>query len=314
VPGEVTLRARARLRLGGGAPAPAHVGGLLCKLPDELVAHILAYLSDAREADLGKLVCRAWNAHLCRAVDVARRNTRRTEQAWWHARMHRVSWAAAEGHVPLLEWALAAGTLRRAPWGPLRIPADVIRYFAGPCAAAAGAGRLGVLEWLRAHGCALEGEAVVAAAHGGHLDVLEYLAGHIPHLGGRGKEAILAAAAQGHTHVLPALHASRGSPAHAPCAAAAGGGHLKTLAWLRASGYPCGVSAIISSAAALQLEALLWVLEHNPHLGATLRAEVERAAEERGYRPGTWTPRVIGFVTARLVWSDATASWRRRPA
>ena len=67
--------------------------------------------------------------------------------------------AAAGGHLPILEWAHAAG-----------FPFDT-----RVCVGAAGNGRLDVLRWLVDRGCACDAHAFRAAAFRGHLDVVEWL-------------------------------------------------------------------------------------------------------------------------------------------
>ncbi len=76
-------------------------------------------------------------------------------------RHHLYAHFCAQGYVALLEWLYTLVPLRETNDGTL-------------CAAAARAGHLAVLQWLRAHGAAWNHWTCVSAAAEGHLALLQW--------------------------------------------------------------------------------------------------------------------------------------------
>ena len=142
--------------------------------------------------------------------------------------------AAAEGgHIGVLEWLRSCEP--PCPW-----------YDSGwTCSAAARAGQLDALKWLRAMGCpwAEDGETCAMAAEQGRNEVLRWLrARPIPCPYGEWGFTVNEAADNGHLETLKLLRSlDPPCPWNAQghtCTLAARGGHRDVLAWLRASGCP----------------------------------------------------------------------------
>jgi hypothetical protein len=117
---------------------------------------------------------------------------------------------------------------------------------------AAGRGHLEVLQWLRAKGCPWELDRVyLAAANEGRVAVLRWLRANnvIEHSDVQRDRWALHAARYGNREMLAWLRDEGGGFQWSPklCAAAAAGGRLATLKWLRANGCPwlkdtCGMA------------------------------------------------------------------------
>jgi hypothetical protein len=133
--------------------------------------------------------------------------------------------AASRGHLALLRHFRAVGAL---PW------TEEISI------AASGAGRLEVLQWLRAQDppCPWDTEVCAIAAHSGRLEVLQWLRAQDP-------------PCPWDTVV---------------CSYAAASGHLDVLQWLRAQDPPCPWDSKVCSSAAYEgcLEVLQWLRAQDP--------------------------------------------------
>jgi hypothetical protein len=164
--------------------------------------------------------------------------------------------AAKKEHKHILEWALSVWKQHhprhwwRGPWDKKT------------CRAAAKAGNLELLQWLRANGCPWDTETIQFAAHIGRSDIVEWAhangcpwdkwacasaaySGNLKLLqwlrenGCPWNECTqLSAASKGHLHVLDWLHA-QGCPEDYEHAAlsAAGSGRVAVLDWLYAAGW-----------------------------------------------------------------------------
>lgn len=179
--------------------------------------------------------------------------------------------AAACGHLPVLvfllqqhmcsyfdigvcaEAAARAGHLDILKWLAEQRPVAVSDT--GVCAEAAGAGQLEVLRFLQGRNCPINlAVCAVAASAAGHVHVLQWLAQQHPGcLAGPGMDCLPTnvAAATGQLAVLQFLR-SLDVPAswcETTATAAAKGGQLDTLAWLKAHGCPLDVPACMDAAA-----------------------------------------------------------------
>jgi len=120
-------------------------------------------------------------------------------------------------------------------------------------AAAAGAGHLPMLQWLRTRGCPWNASTLAHAAAGGHREVLEW------------------AIAQGCPRDARA------------CAGAASAGDLATLRWLREQGFAWDVRCYIAAAEGGHLDVMRYAREHGCDWGAG--NQVCRAAARGGSVP-----------------------------
>jgi hypothetical protein len=115
------------------------------------------------------------------------------------------------------------------------------------CIAAASAGHLEVLQWLRANGCHWDEETCSRAAEGGHLEVLQWLRAN----GCPWDEAACMQAAEGGRSAIYEWSRDNGPPwdeeTRTLCLAA-GSGHLAVLLWALASGCPADVHKCIAKA------------------------------------------------------------------
>lgn len=115
---------------------------------------------------------------------------------------------------------------------------------------AAGGGHMHVLAWLHQRGYRGRWCSISAAAHGGHTEVLEWFAGK--------------------AHAFDkAIYT----------AAAADGGQLGALAWLRAAGCPWDDRVCLYSAARGHLHVIEWAIEH----GCMWHPEATATAAARGH-------------------------------
>jgi len=209
--------------------------------------------------------------------------------------------AAAAGDLPLLQYLRA----HRCPWSESAAAAAavgghlaVLRWMdeqggpaarAGTALAAAGAGQVGVLDWLRgvAPGAAWGPRAARAAAEGGHLSVLAWAAAQVPPLPVDVQDEDLQerVAAHGDLPMLEFLAARGAVFTSAACAAAASAGHVPALELLRSLRPPAPWSAAVTTAAATsdQLPALRWLRAQEPP--CPWDAELLREAALRGLMP-----------------------------
>jgi hypothetical protein len=211
--------------------------------------------------------------------------------------------AAAAGDLPLLQYLRA----HRCPWSETAACAaaagghlNVLRWMdeqGGPAAragtfialAAAGAGQVGVLAWLRgvAPGAVWGPRAARAAAEGGHLSVLAWAAAQVPPLPVDVQDEDLQerVAARGDLPMLDFLAARGAVFTPAACVAAAAAGHVPALALLRSLRPPAPWGAAVTTAAAAsdQLAALRWLRAQEPP--CPWDAELLREAALRGFMP-----------------------------
>ncbi|KAL6045080.1 Poly(ADP-ribose) polymerase catalytic domain containing protein [Balamuthia mandrillaris] len=146
------------------------------------------------------------------------------EQNLRHLDLIRPFWFAAEGgHFHLLRWVV--GELG---YNPAASMAEGYPLFA----AAAGGGRVDILEWLQDKlGLVFDGnrQACAAAAGGGHLEALQWLVAR----GGKLDRVVSArAAAGGQLHVLQWLFAVGCPWEDSAVGGVAEGGHIEVLRWL----------------------------------------------------------------------------------
>jgi len=181
------------------------------------------------------------------------------------------SFAAEAGHLSVLKWAHENGC-----------PIDV----------AASGGRLEVLKWLRGTDGSMDLRACEMAALGGHLEALkEICADGCPW---RGTTAHAHPVHRGHMQMLLWLRnnvdiqdmlyyirtSRRQQCGELTCVAAASGGHLETLKWLRGSGCHWDENTCTRAALGGHLETLTWAREN----GCAWSPDyVHRAA--MGYKP-----------------------------
>ncbi|AJF97552.1 ankyrin repeat protein [Pandoravirus inopinatum] len=129
-------------------------------------------------------------------------------------------------------------------------------WTAKTCAAAAGAGHMDVLQRLRAQGCPWDESTCKAAARGGHYEVLWWARANGCPWDARTCKFV---AASGRLDVLQRLRAD-GCPWDAgACSLAAGGGHLDVLQWLRANGCPWDDDACPKAVRGGHLDTLVWL-------------------------------------------------------
>lgn len=148
--------------------------------------------------------------------------------------------AASVGSIDLLRLARSHGC----PWKedsdrPPRkyVPAFYPPAEGGPCAGAALAGHLGVIQWLRDNGCpAWQHPATCAnAALGGHLNILKWLRAN----GGRWDAATSSsAAAGGHLDILKWARFHRCPWIRKTLDEARLNGHDHVVEWVQANGVP----------------------------------------------------------------------------
>lgn len=143
---------------------------------------------------------------------------------------------------------------------------------------------MGALERLYAHGCALASHVAAAAAGSGHMGVLLWLQAHSPETAW--DSTICEAAAESGQLVLQWLISKRhpGALGHWCHRAAATGGHLQTLQWLKEHQQPpCeGWNGLVCAAAAANghLQVLGWLRSEPPCPLIRLSCE---AAAAHGY-------------------------------
>jgi hypothetical protein len=161
--------------------------------------------------------------------------------------VHAVQWKDSA----MAEWALEEGC----PFASQKV--------SKACAAA---GNLNMLKQLRARGCPLDKGTIAAAAEAGNLEVLQWLKEELRTLSWT-QSACEAAAQGGHLEILQWLRRNSCCWDEGTCtAAAAADGHLELLQWAVAEGCPwdkqrclqaaCGCASLQNS---MQLEVLKWV-------------------------------------------------------
>lgn len=246
----------------------------------DLVLHILSFLPSNHKAAVAKLVCKetysAFKQH--KSIDIATcddlpaacvlellqelQSQNKTQQ-----QQQLVATAARQGNLPRVQLMREHGC----EWG------------VSASAAAAEAGHLHVLRWLRAQDppCPVTDEVCEAAAGGGHLTVLHWLHQRCPRGVQRSASGAAAAAARhGHLDILQWLKAQTRSCNwnKQVCEAAAEGGHLGVLQWLRAQDPPCEWDEYVCSAAARHgnLELLQWARAQEPPCLGTLQHVVQQ--------------------------------------
>jgi hypothetical protein len=129
------------------------------------------------------------------------------------------------------------------------------------CAAAAEAGQMTCLQWLReVQGCPWDSEVTKRAARGGHKEVLQYAIQHgCPY----NKEACIAAARGGHLSCLRLLREQNGCPWDKEVVQqAARGGSLECVVYAVEHGCPWHDDACASAAAKGHWRILEWALQH----------------------------------------------------
>ena len=129
--------------------------------------------------------------------------------------------AAFHGRVDVLEWAKGV----RRSWSEQT------------CTHAAEGGHLEVLVWLRENGCPWNSNTCTHAARYGHLHVLKWaIQNGCPH---PKRMCMYRAAEAGQLEIIKYYHNEAVIPINHPgiCAAAAAGGQMSTLIWLREHGY-----------------------------------------------------------------------------
>ncbi|CAM9795084.1 unnamed protein product, partial [Phaeothamnion confervicola] len=141
--------------------------------------------------------------------------------SWADADVDLCGAAASHGRIKTLRWARANGC----PWGDT-------------CCRAAAGGHTEVLEFARADGCPEDGPRICSAAAGaGRLETLLWLREESRQYDWD-EETTRAAAASGHLAVLQAARAGDCPWGPRCCSAAAGGGFLEVLRWARDNGCP----------------------------------------------------------------------------
>ena len=252
-----------------------------------------------------RLVCRDLRAALARPAD---RLVRASQPApLWALQLGWEAWSARQ-HAALAHTAGRAGDMEVLAWiagldrnlwrlataaaaGAGRL--DVVQHLypqggasAAFCFAAAGGGHIAVLRWLRGQRprCRWCVQACVAAAGGGHLAVLQWMLGQPDPCPLNPWWTCVAAAGGGHLAVLQWLRGQRCAWDDRACHAAAAGGHLTVLQWMRAQQPPCPWAAEGCAAAATahgHLDVLQWVRAQQP--SCRLDAELCDAAARGGH-------------------------------
>eukprot|EP00882_Tetradesmus_deserticola_P007620 GHRQ01008025.1.p1 GENE.GHRQ01008025.1~~GHRQ01008025.1.p1 ORF type:complete len:391 (+),score=124.82 GHRQ01008025.1:1254-2426(+) len=179
-----------------------------------------------------------------------------------------VSGRAAGADLAALTW------LKRSSTRSSSAVIDAAQLF-GPalCAAAAGAGHIHVLQWLRTQRsqCPWDFTACTAAARTPrNLHTLVWLRQQQPRCPWAGSEVWEAAAASGCFETLHWLQSQRcpGFDSPSICAAAAGAGQVAVLQWLQQQRPPCTYdeSAVAAAAAGGHVSVLQWLKEREgPH-------------------------------------------------
>mmetsp|Transcript_10605 Transcript_10605/g.30193 ORF Transcript_10605/g.30193 Transcript_10605/m.30193 type:complete len:476 (+) Transcript_10605:231-1658(+) len=257
----------------------------LVRLPDELLHRIMEILSPSWRGVL-RHVCKALLSSvttsqnqrgLCSDIAVAELCERQQLLEWAHGA--RCPWdqrlltsVARHSHLSLLQWAAAkqkadwgttvtkaaaaAGDLKKLQW----LRKQGCPWSTDTCAAAAQGGHIRVLAWAHENGCAWNMMTCVLAAEGGHVEALEWATDHrCPTC----KSYTLSCAARaGHLPVLQWAH-SQGWPMSVFVAEqAARAGHLDVLKWLRGNGCAWNTQTCNGAAEAGHLHVLKWAVSN----------------------------------------------------
>ena len=181
--------------------------------------------------------------------------------------------AASKGQLNVLNWALAKGcagynTIFSAAASHGRL--DVLEWAkrvrpnwsAHTCASAAEGGRLEILVWLRENGCQWSLTTCSRAAQHGHLNILKWaIQNGCPH---SKRICMYRAAENGRLEIIKYYHNEALIPINHPglCAAAAAGGQMSTLVWLRENGYQWDAKTTQNAATIGHFEMLKWVRQN----------------------------------------------------
>jgi hypothetical protein len=193
----------------------------------------------------------------------------------WHVRT--AACAAGQGHLELLQWAVGRGC----PWNA----SDVMRE-------AAMGGHVHVLQWACQHVRAWSTEVCQLAAEQNRTEVVFWAAAHGFPLT---REVAAGAARTGNMAVLELLRERKvlsvenmsASTLGTVAKAAASGGHLHVLRWLRET-FQCPLDGCISEAVNGSNPNILPVLEYLVQSGQPLRTECCDAARRGRLRALRW--------------------------
>lgn len=193
------------------------------------------------------------------------------------------------------------------------------------CAAAAGAGHLSVLQWLRSQDppCPWNTKVCVEAAVKGQLEVLQWLRAQQPPCE-LNQLVCFYAALDSQLKVLQWLHAQdvpRGW-FDMVCVAAARNGNLEMLRWARSQNPPlvCNVFTCIQAANDGQLKVLQWLLAQDPPLvrwneivfimqGAAAQGHLNILQWAASHQPPLPMDRALCLQSARAAGRTAVVEW-----
>jgi hypothetical protein len=195
--GKRPRRASARLVARADAALPP----LLRALAGDPLSAMLKLVDDA-DLPCARLVCKAFRDHSSPAQEMLREDFLRTRALAVFACERMPGFVIDENADGRSMLSLAASVRCAGVLAEL-VDNRQCELTAAACEAAAGAGHLDALAWLRSRGCAWDVSTGHYAAVGGHVEVLRYLHGH-------GCEwdvdTCYSAAAGGHLEVLQYLH------------------------------------------------------------------------------------------------------------
>ena len=243
-------------------PSPL-LGGLLERLPEVLVAEVLAQLDPTDMVVFGQV------GRGCRAAVVAFGVPQEEEVEGWSDDSDD---EGTQGGPLLLRVGNFVGSIERLAWAK----AGGCPWDESTCALAAEGGHLEVLQWAREHGCDWTEHTCFGAARGGYLDVLRWAHEHgCPWSASTCANAALG----GYLHVLQYAR-ENGCPWDSwTCTYAAMYGQLEVLKWAREHHCPWTKDTGYYAAAHGHLDVLRWAREH----GCPWTAATRDRAATKGY-------------------------------
>jgi hypothetical protein len=212
-------------------------------------------------------------------------------------------YAAMSGSVQVLCWTREKG----------------VPFTKQSCEFAACYGQLPALQYLRAANCSWDNHHILEhAASSGSLELTAWVKQQIGVVASA--LAMYAAAGRGHTAVCQYLRSERCAWNDSVCSAAAQGGHVSTLHWLREHGCPCDANKVCTAAAAGGSVAVMQYLQQQGLLttAAQLSEMLNAAGAWKKIEAAQWLrqqnaawPNVL-IYQGRFRWSTDMIKWARQ--